>query len=75
VLFEAELHALTVTWETPHDNGAAITNFGLRQCWDNVDHEFKRTVQKVSERNERAFWKTRAMDLAKWLQTYGYIHY
>ena len=46
-LHESELHAMTVIWETPHDNGAAITSFMLRQCWDNVDHEFKRTIQKV----------------------------
>ena len=44
---QAELHALTMVWETPHDNGAAITSFMLRRCWDNVDHEFKRTIQKV----------------------------
>ena len=36
-------------------------------------------MKKVSERSERAFWKTSilAMKCAKWLQTlyYGYINY
>ena len=31
--------------------------------------EAKRAGEQVSERSERAFWKTRAMNPAKWLQT------
>ena len=47
-LLHAELDSLTVQWSTPHDNGAAITGFMLRQCWDGAEHEFKRSIQKVT---------------------------
>ena len=46
-LLEAELTSLFVEWSTPHDNGAAITGFMLRQCWDGAEHEFKRSTQRV----------------------------
>ncbi len=43
----AELDSMLIEWSTPHDNGAAITAFMLRQCYDGVEHEFMRTVQRV----------------------------
>ncbi|GMI01827.1 hypothetical protein TrST_g10429 [Triparma strigata] len=46
-LLEATLFSLEVEWSTPHDNGAAITGFMLRQCWNMVEHEYKRTVQRI----------------------------
>ena len=42
-----ELDSMMIEWTTPHDNGAAITAFCLRQCYDGVEHEFKRTVQRI----------------------------
>jgi hypothetical protein len=47
----AELTSMMIEWTTPHDNGAAITSFVLRQCYDGVEHEFKRTVQRVKVTN------------------------
>ena len=46
-LKKPELRALEIGWETPHDNGSAITAFRMRQCWDGLEHEYKRTVQAV----------------------------
>ena len=43
-----DLRSMMIEWSTPHDNGAAITGFMIRQCYgDRVEHEFRRTVQKI----------------------------
>jgi len=46
-LLHAELDKLQIEWATPHDNGAAITGFMVRQCWDGAEHEFKRSIQRI----------------------------